>query len=139
AKPDWVSDPFLGRGAGGAAAHAESPLGTTFRAFQALTQRGKGGVYKALDLSAHPPRLCIMKEGRSVGELTWDNRDGRWRVRHEGLHAACDGRGRGTVVHRRRPVRARRSRLPTPVGEAAGAPRARAHREAQAERPGTGA
>jgi hypothetical protein len=83
AKPDWVSDPFVAPRVGREAARAQSPLATTFRAFQALTQRGKGGVYKALDLSASPPRLCILKEGRAFGELAWDGRDGRWRVRHE--------------------------------------------------------
>jgi serine/threonine protein kinase len=61
----------------------ESPLATTFRAFRALTQRGKGGVYQALDLSAERPRLCILKEGRRHGEPDWDGRDGRWRVRNE--------------------------------------------------------
>ncbi|HEY0375636.1 MAG TPA: phosphotransferase [Pyrinomonadaceae bacterium] len=83
ARPDWVSDPFVAPRAGRKAARAESPLATTFRAFQALTQRGKGGVYKALDLSAYPPRFCILKEGRACGELAWDGRDGRRRVRHE--------------------------------------------------------
>lgn len=83
AKPDWASDPFVRMKGCREVARAESPLATTFRAFQALTQRGKGGVYKALDLSAHLPRLCILKEGRACGELAWDGRDGRWRVRHE--------------------------------------------------------
>jgi hypothetical protein len=82
--PAWVSNPF-GRGAGVRAAQpAESPLATTYRAFKALTQRGKGGVYKALDLSVCPPRVCILKEGRAHGEVGWDGRDGRWRARHEG-------------------------------------------------------
>lgn len=83
AKPDWVSDPFDRVKAGRDIAHVESLLATTFRAFEALTQRGKGGVYKALDLSACPPRFCILKEGRPSGELAWDSRDGKWRVRHE--------------------------------------------------------
>ena len=38
-------------------------------------QRGKGGVYQALDLNVNPPRLCLIKEGRKHGELTWDGRD----------------------------------------------------------------
>jgi serine/threonine protein kinase len=62
---------------------SRSPLATTYRAFQALTQRGKGGVYKAFDLSAWPPRLCILKEGRALGEIGWDGRDGSWLVRQE--------------------------------------------------------
>jgi serine/threonine protein kinase len=53
------------------------------RAFESLTQRGKGGVYRALDLTARPIRPCILKEGRRSGEQEWDGRDGRWRVRHE--------------------------------------------------------
>ncbi|HYY95175.1 MAG TPA: lipopolysaccharide kinase InaA family protein, partial [Pyrinomonadaceae bacterium] len=61
-----------------------TPLKTTFRAFRALAQRGRGGVYQALDLSVMPPRLCILKEGREAGEVRLDGRDGSWRVRHEG-------------------------------------------------------
>jgi hypothetical protein len=83
AKPDWVTDPFSENQRQGKCAPEESPLKTTYRAFQALSQRGKGGVYKALDLSLNPPRLCILKEGRHGGELSWDGRDGAWRVSHE--------------------------------------------------------
>ena len=61
----------------------ESPLRKTIRAYEALSQRGKGGVYRALDLSVIPARLCILKEGRKNGEIDWDGRDGYWRVRHE--------------------------------------------------------
>jgi hypothetical protein len=83
AKPDWVSDPFAVRRTASAGASVPSPLQTTFRVFGALTQRGKGGVYKALDVNGGLPRLCIVKEGRRGGELQWDGRDGRWRVMHE--------------------------------------------------------
>ncbi len=83
AKPDWVSDPFVAAKPAREVAPALSPLATTYRAFQALTQRGKGGVYLAIDLGALPPRLCVLKEGRACGETGWDGRDGRWRVRHE--------------------------------------------------------
>jgi hypothetical protein len=83
ARPDWISDLFVRQESKRNAAQIQSPLGTTFHAFQALAQRGKGGVYKALDLSVCPPRLCILKEGRAGGELAWDSRDGHWRVRHE--------------------------------------------------------
>jgi hypothetical protein len=83
AKPDWVSDPFITKRRGRDVGRSRSPLATTYRAFQALTQRGKGGVYKAFDLSARPPRLCILKEGRALGEIGWDGRDGSWRVRQE--------------------------------------------------------
>ncbi|HJR06834.1 MAG TPA: hypothetical protein VJ842_06225 [Pyrinomonadaceae bacterium] len=84
-KPDWVADPFLDEPAQAAPSSAKpTPLQTTFKAFRALTQRGRGGVYQALDLSATPPRLCILKEGRRDGETSWDGRDGAWRIRHEG-------------------------------------------------------
>jgi serine/threonine protein kinase len=82
ATPDWVTDPFAG--------HrqrfyhqSERQLLSTYRIFRALAQRGKGGVYQALDLNVNPPRLCLIKEGRKYGELTWDGRDGRWRIRNE--------------------------------------------------------
>jgi hypothetical protein len=81
--PEWVTDPFLQSRARRAAGPKPTPLRTTFKAFRALTQRGKGGVYKALDLSVQPPRLCVLKEGRRNGEVSWDGRDGFWRVRHE--------------------------------------------------------
>lgn len=84
AKPAWVSDPFLERlPAPEIAQQVENPLTTTFRVFRALSQRGKGGVYQAVDLSVAPPRLCILKEGRKDGEPDWDGLDGRGRVEHE--------------------------------------------------------
>jgi Protein kinase domain len=83
AKPDWVVNPFVGRRSWRKTKSPESPLKTTFRAFRALSQRGKGGVYQALDLSVDPPRLCVLKEGRRGGEVGWDGRDGAWRVRNE--------------------------------------------------------
>jgi hypothetical protein len=83
AKPDWVTDPLASRRTAAARAAVLSPLQTRFRVFSALTQRGKGGVYKALDLNTDLPRFCIVKEGRRSGELQWDGRDGRWRVMHE--------------------------------------------------------
>jgi serine/threonine protein kinase len=82
AKPNWVTDPFEGRRQHSDHQSERQPL-TTYRIFRALAQRGKGGVYQALDLNVNPPRLCLIKEGRKYGELTWDGRDGRWRVRNE--------------------------------------------------------
>lgn len=81
AKPEWVTDPLAPRRPG--RAPSDSPLQTTFRAFRALTQRGKGGVYQGVDLSGVRPRFCLIKEGRRDGEVQWDGRDGRWRVEHE--------------------------------------------------------
>lgn len=81
AKPEWITDPFCNQLEHSAT--AENPLPLTYACFAALVQRGKGGVYKAVDTSSHGPRLCIIKEGRKNGEINWDGRDGRWRVKHE--------------------------------------------------------
>src|SRR5262249_26938770 len=83
AKPAWAEDPFVLRRARRVAPAVDSPLKTTFRVFGALSQRGKGGGYQAVDMGAKPPRLCLLKEGRKAGEVGWDGRDGRWRIRHE--------------------------------------------------------
>lgn len=83
APPAWVADPFLPRRPRAESTPPPTPLSTTFKAFRALKQRGRGGVYQALDLGAKPPRLCVLKEGRRDGEVDWDGRDGVWRVRHE--------------------------------------------------------
>jgi class IV lanthipeptide synthase len=83
AKPEWAVDPFLACTRPQSIPTSDTPLKNTFRAYRALTQRGKGGVYEAVDLSVSPPRLCILKEGRRGGEMGWDGRDGAWRVRHE--------------------------------------------------------
>lgn len=83
AKPDWVFNPFPVFPVQPEKDWGSNPLKTTYRAFRALTQRGKGGVYQAFDLSTNPPRCCVLKEGRKNGELGWDGRDGRWRVQHE--------------------------------------------------------
>ncbi len=80
-KPDWVSDPFepFRR-----SSRPQNPSSTLpIRVIRVLAQRGKGGVYQAIDFGSEVPRLCLLKEGRKHGELTWDGRDGAWRVRHE--------------------------------------------------------
>ncbi|MGZ8845342.1 MAG: class III lanthionine synthetase LanKC N-terminal domain-containing protein [Pyrinomonadaceae bacterium] len=81
-KPDWVRDPFEDLRVHKQRRKSIS-AGTPFRVMNALIQRGKGGVYQAIDFSASPPRRCLLKEGRKHGELTWDGRDGAWRVRNE--------------------------------------------------------
>ena len=83
ATPDWVANPFPTRPVRSESMAPESPLKTTVRVFRALSQRGKGGVYHAIDLSTGTPRFCILKEGRAGGEIGWDGRDGFWRVRNE--------------------------------------------------------
>jgi hypothetical protein len=84
AVPDWLTDPFPRSGGPRRRGRPASLLKTTVRAYQALSQRGKGGVYRAFDTSVMPVRQCILKEGRRHGETDWDGRDGYWRVRHEG-------------------------------------------------------
>jgi hypothetical protein len=83
AKPDWVTDPF----AAVKRRHSRRPrranLLNSFHVLRALVQRGKGGVYQAIDAQPKQPRLCLLKEGRRHGEVSWDGRDGAWRVRHE--------------------------------------------------------
>jgi len=82
AKPEWINDPFVQRRITRTKS-VITPLQTTFKAFRALSQRGKGGVYQALDFSVDPARLCVIKQGRKNGETTWDGRDGYSRVNHE--------------------------------------------------------
>ena len=81
-RPEGVADPFV--------SHQPPPKtsrtresSSSLRVMKVLTQRGKGGVYEAIDLSSDLPRLCLLKEGRRNGEVAWDGRDGAWRVRHE--------------------------------------------------------
>lgn len=81
AVPPWLKDPF----------RKSRPKNSKLRglichellAFKAKAQRGKGGVYEAIDLSVLPVRRVIVKEGRRHGETNWDGRDGHARIRHE--------------------------------------------------------
>jgi serine/threonine protein kinase len=81
--PAWVRDPLITATKRSDKNKVLNPLSKQFRVCKAITQRGKGGVYEAVDFSQSSPRLCIVKEGRRDGETTWDGRDGQWRVRHE--------------------------------------------------------
>ncbi len=83
AEPSWVINPFARKRLSRNLKTPDNPLKTTYQVFRALSQRGKGGVYQAIDLSVNPPRLCVLKEGRRGGELSWDGRDGKWRIRNE--------------------------------------------------------
>ena len=79
--PHWLFDPFPKD-----ENHVkviETPLITTYKVFRAITQRGKGGTYQAVDLSTNPPRLCIVKEGRRHGEVFWNGQDGRYMLVNE--------------------------------------------------------
>jgi serine/threonine protein kinase len=68
----------------GRVAHeALTPLETTYSNYEALVQRGKGGVYRTLDHSSVPPKPCLIKEGRRHGETDWLGRDGFYRIKRE--------------------------------------------------------
>ena len=82
-KPQWVVSPFVEANAS-PSSPASQGIGTApFRVVQALSQRGKGGVYRAMDLRFDPPRPCIIKQGRAGGEISWDGRDGTWMLKRE--------------------------------------------------------
>ncbi|MFN2578865.1 MAG: phosphotransferase [Pyrinomonadaceae bacterium] len=81
AKPDGMSDIFELHKPKSRSSSQRNV--SSIRVIKALVQRGKGGVYVAIDASSNRPRLCLLKEGRRHGEITWDGRDGAWRVRNE--------------------------------------------------------
>jgi hypothetical protein len=81
AVPRWLQDPFQKSGAMNS--KGRGLLLRDLLVFKAKTQRGKGGVYEAVDLSVLPVRRVIIKEGRRHGETNWDGRDGYALVRHE--------------------------------------------------------
>lgn len=83
AVPEWLADPFRSGKKVEEKTFAGTPLGTTYRIFRAITQRGKGGTYQAIDFSPGNPRLCVVKEGRRSGELGWNGQDGCSLVRNE--------------------------------------------------------
>ena len=81
AVPHWLEDPFQ-------RSRAKSSkwgglISRQLLVFKAKAQRGKGGVYEAVDLSVLPVRRVIIKEGRRHGETNWDGRDGYALVKHE--------------------------------------------------------
>src|ERR1051325_126421 len=62
AKPDWASDPFENL----KSLRQQQPrrprkTENSFQVLRALVQRGKGGVYQAIDFNSTPPRLCLLK------------------------------------------------------------------------------
>ena len=81
AVPDWLFDPFQKTETH--LEEIETPLVTTYKVFRAITQRGKGGTYQALDLSTNSPRFCIVKEGRRHGEIFWNGLDGYYMLKNE--------------------------------------------------------
>ncbi|HEY0459461.1 MAG TPA: protein kinase [Pyrinomonadaceae bacterium] len=85
AVPEWLTDPFqnVNKNIQDNEQECVTPLMTTYRILNAITQRGKGGTYRAVDLSADSPRLCIVKEGRRHGEVFWNGQDGYELVKYE--------------------------------------------------------
>lgn len=83
--PEWLSDPFQNNGKSieNGSEVVETPLTNTYKVFRAITQRGKGGTYQALDCSVDSPRFCIVKEGRRYGEVGWNGQDGYRLVKNE--------------------------------------------------------
>ena len=83
-KPAWIDGPLVPvKESNELDISTNNPLVTRYRVFRALSQRGKGGVYQAVDMKSDPPRVCVLKEGRKLGEVSWDGRDGESRIRHE--------------------------------------------------------
>ena len=82
AVPHWLTDPFQ-PARPQAMLELETPLETDYTDYEALTQRGRGGVYKARDVSSVPVKLCVIKEGRRNGETDWLGRDGFFRIKRE--------------------------------------------------------
>jgi len=79
--PRWLEDPF--QKAGTRPSKRRGLFLREFLVFKAKAQRGKGGVYDAVDLSVAPVRRVIIKEGRRHGETNWDGRDGYALIKHE--------------------------------------------------------
>jgi tRNA A-37 threonylcarbamoyl transferase component Bud32 len=82
AVPRWLTDPFQPARSQVALEFA-TPLETDYTAYEALSQRGRGGLYQARDVSSVPAKLCVIKEGRRHGETDWLGRDGFTRVKRE--------------------------------------------------------
>lgn len=81
--PEWISDPFPKHEPKITDDDARSPLTTRYAVLDAITQRGKGGTYRAIDFSTTPPRPCVIKQGRRFGEQGWEGHDGFALVKRE--------------------------------------------------------
>jgi hypothetical protein len=81
AVPYWLKDPFQKSRAKNR--KWRGLIRRELLVFRAKAQRGKGGVYEAIDLSVLPVRRVIVKEGRRHGETNWDGREGYALVQHE--------------------------------------------------------
>jgi tRNA A-37 threonylcarbamoyl transferase component Bud32 len=79
AVPEWVKNPFTP-----VAEVTESiPVNFGFMPLETISLRGKGAVYRALDLRQSPARLVVLKEGIRWGEVDLDLRDGYSRLADE--------------------------------------------------------
>jgi hypothetical protein len=96
AVPPWVENPFR-RGAPPKGRAAVTPLDTVYEGYEALVQRGRGGVYRALDTASKPSRACILKEGRRHGETDWHGRDGYHRIQNEARFLRSASKATGDV------------------------------------------
>jgi hypothetical protein len=84
AVPPWLKDPFQKATSPQKASKWRGLLRHQLLVVKAMAQRGKGGVYEAIDLSVLPVRHVVVKEGRRHGETNWDGRDGYTLIQHEG-------------------------------------------------------
>jgi hypothetical protein len=82
AVPRWLANPFHGSKSSKTQT-AITKLETDYAGYAALVQRGRGGVYRALDRTSVPATICIIKEGRRHGETDWLGRDGIHRIQRE--------------------------------------------------------
>ncbi len=80
---DAFADPFRTKIASAKGKPIAGPIGRDYLVLRPLSQRGKGGVYEAAEISAAPVRLVILKQGRRDGETNWDGKDGYALVKHE--------------------------------------------------------
>ena len=78
--PTWATNPFR---SWRSKEKSESFNSTPYRIVKAITQRGKGGVYQAIDFNMGSPRLCVIKQGRQDGEVQWNGRDATWLLKNE--------------------------------------------------------
>ena len=67
AVPSWLADPFIAIKARNQRERL-TPLETRYGNYKALTQRGRGGVYRAFELSSKRRNPCVINEGRLICE-----------------------------------------------------------------------
>jgi len=105
AVPRWLVDPFR-KGKSNGRCESVTPLETDYKRYQAIIQRGRGGVYRALDISSGRPSSCIIKEGRRHGETDWFGRDGYDLIKREAEFLRSVSRRVAIVPRLRRTFRA---------------------------------